>query len=652
MHASTDWSDIMRRVHSIISLSIIFVLVCLSVSWAELLKRDDFQDRKSWWSWESIGGGVSPSVHDGIVILVVNYGTSSGPSDSAIWDGANIYDNCTVNIRAKAISPMRPGTIGWGFWNYVPPWYSFDIADSNIAWFMKQYNPYDASMTWWGTWTRNAVSGNSNFLALPNIDVNQWHLYRIERYDGVVRFYVDGSLVAFYSENLPQGPLAFHLWVDNYNYPFDPTDPIVYRAFSQPSILIADFVEIYNEQLGSSETPSGSLLLKKMPNESGIGQVRYLWEDYSFESPGGKLVAVVTGRAENYGTYSDDDDMRVVIDDTDLGWDTSVSFDGQQLNGSNKSLVYIDQFEGGAHSIKIFGDVTPLLYDVTVVGSENGDVMLSYELNERAPGGSNYLWKEYEFTTKEEEEVVFIVSASANQNSGSHDDLRIVIDDEDHGWDSDFAVSGDQLFGEAKVLTIRRDLLQGPHVLRIYASGTPTLHNIIIYGSEEIAPTNQPPILGFIGNRSLNEGETLDFSISANDPDGDGLTCSSANLPAGAIFDPVSCTFTWTPTNDQAGTYSNILFTVTDDGVPPLSDSETITITVGDVNRPPVLDAIGSRSVNEGETLTFTVTGSDPDGHGLNWEHSGFFNSETFPGRPDRGREEFDRGGVRKRGTS
>ena len=42
-----------------------------------------------------------------------------------------------------------------------------------------------------------------------------------------------------------------------------------------------------------------------------------------------------------------------------------------------------------------------------------------------------------------------------------------------------------------------------------------------------------------------------------------------------------------------------------------------ITITVGDVNRPPVLDPIGNLQVDEGQLLEFVVTGADPDGDGL-----------------------------------
>ena len=52
---------------------------------------------------------------------------------------------------------------------------------------------------------------------------------------------------------------------------------------------------------------------------------------------------------------------------------------------------------------------------------------------------------------------------------------------------------------------------------------------------------------------------------------------------------------------------------VTDDGLPSLEDFETITITVNDVNLPPVLAAIGAQSVDEGSPLTFTASATDPD---------------------------------------
>jgi hypothetical protein len=88
---------------------------------------------------------------------------------------------------------------------------------------------------------------------------------------------------------------------------------------------------------------------------------------------------------------------------------------------------------------------------------------------------------------------------------------------------------------------------------------------------------NQPPILGPVGNRTVNEGEILEFTISANDSDNDTLTYSASELPSGASFDPESRTFSWTPRFDQAGTYPNVHFEVSDGS---LVDSEDIAITV------------------------------------------------------------------------
>lgn len=123
---------------------------------------------------------------------------------------------------------------------------------------------------------------------------------------------------------------------------------------------------------------------------------------------------------------------------------------------------------------------------------------------------------------------------------------------------------------------------------------------------------NRPPALADIGDQQAWEGQLLSFVVSGSDPDGGPLAYTTGSLPQGAQFDPATRTFTWTPDWGQKGTYS-VQFTVTDSGTPPLSDSKTITITVGHTNRPPVLNHIGAKSINESETLSFTVSATDPD---------------------------------------
>jgi hypothetical protein len=144
-----------------------------------------------------------------------------------------------------------------------------------------------------------------------------------------------------------------------------------------------------------------------------------------------------------------------------------------------------------------------------------------------------------------------------------------------------------------------------------------------------VNPVNDPPALTPIGNKTINEGELLGFTITATDPDGDTLAYSAGNLPTGATFDSGTGKFSWTPDYTQAGNY-NVLFTVTDNGTPPLSASETITITVGNVNRPPVLDPIGNKTVNEGQVLTIKITATDPDGDTLTYSASNLPSGATF----------------------
>ena len=115
-------------------------------------------------------------------------------------------------------------------------------------------------------------------------------------------------------------------------------------------------------------------------------------------------------------------------------------------------------------------------------------------------------------------------------------------------------------------------------------------------------------------------GNQLSFQVSATDADGDALTYSASNLPAGANFDPASRTFTWTPT--AAGTFNNVHFEVSD-GTD--TDSEDISITVtggGGGNQPPVLAAIGNKDATVGNQLSFQVSATDPDGDALNYSAS------------------------------
>jgi hypothetical protein len=137
---------------------------------------------------------------------------------------------------------------------------------------------------------------------------------------------------------------------------------------------------------------------------------------------------------------------------------------------------------------------------------------------------------------------------------------------------------------------------------------------------------DRPPVLNAIGNKSVNEGTALTFTISASDADGDALTYSASNLPVGATFNATNRTFSWTPSLSQAGVYTGVHFQVSDG---QMTDYEDVTITVID-EVPPVLNAIGNKSVNEGATLSFTISGSDANGDALMYSASNLPVGATF----------------------
>ena len=91
---------------------------------------------------------------------------------------------------------------------------------------------------------------------------------------------------------------------------------------------------------------------------------------------------------------------------------------------------------------------------------------------------------------------------------------------------------------------------------------------------------NAPSFDNVVG-QIKNEGEPIEFSVNAVDPNGQALTYSSGALPPGATF--INKVFSWTPGFDQSGNY-NVQFYVEDtDG---FQDSMSVGITVNNVEEP------------------------------------------------------------------
>jgi hypothetical protein len=188
----------------------------------------------------------------------------------------------------------------------------------------------------------------------------------------------------------------------------------------------------------------------------------------------------------------------------------------------------------------------------------------------------------------------------------------------------------DQHWAEFDITDLYREWVAGTrtnHGLAVVMENAPCFNcagsNFI--ASDELTYTDLRPKLTVstfeldpIGDKTVSEGAPLSFTLSATGAGGATLGWSSSTLPTGASLDPATGAFSWTPGYDQAGSYP-ITFTVTTDDAPPLSDSETITVTVNDYAAP-VLPSVTSPTLPEGGLLGLDLAVVNPSpGQVLNY---------------------------------
>ena len=128
---------------------------------------------------------------------------------------------------------------------------------------------------------------------------------------------------------------------------------------------------------------------------------------------------------------------------------------------------------------------------------------------------------------------------------------------------------------------------------------------------------NQAPVLDSIGPKLVMETSTLNFNVTASDPDGTLPELYAEDLPLNATFVDSGTgvgTFEFTPELTQSGIYYVLFYTT--DG--EFADSETVEIVVAEIgNQPPVIDSIPPQIVQEGDTLVLGINAVDPEGDSI-----------------------------------
>src|SRR5205814_2255844 len=135
-------------------------------------------------------------------------------------------------------------------------------------------------------------------------------------------------------------------------------------------------------------------------------------------------------------------------------------------------------------------------------------------------------------------------------------------------------------------------------------------------------------------NMTVKEGATANQALSATDADGQALTFTKA---AGPTYATVTTT---TPGTGTAAGNLALAPGFSDAGVATVSitasdgaasDTKSLSVTVNNVNRAPVLAQLGNMTVVAGATADQAFTATDPDGDAITFTSTG----PTFMTRTD-----------------
>ncbi|HIH42732.1 TPA: S8 family serine peptidase [Candidatus Woesearchaeota archaeon] len=127
-----------------------------------------------------------------------------------------------------------------------------------------------------------------------------------------------------------------------------------------------------------------------------------------------------------------------------------------------------------------------------------------------------------------------------------------------------------------------------------------------------VSNVNRKPTLAALSDIAVDESQLVTITAAATDPDNDAITYA-INDTRFVKSSSANNVFTWQTTYDDAGTYNIKIFAT--DGT--LSDSQTLKVTVNNVNRAPVLQSITDMTLDEGNLAEIFLSATDPDGQAI-----------------------------------
>ena len=141
-----------------------------------------------------------------------------------------------------------------------------------------------------------------------------------------------------------------------------------------------------------------------------------------------------------------------------------------------------------------------------------------------------------------------------------------------------------------------------------------TINTVVRAGLDDTT-FNQAPTISGSPATSIIAGSNYSFTPSAADPEGDSLTFSIVNRPGWASFSTATGRLSGIPTISNAGSYNNIVISVSDGEFS--ASLPTFAINVVRNNAAPTISGSPPGQVNANQLYSFTPTASDSDGDRL-----------------------------------
>ncbi|WP_276784305.1 tandem-95 repeat protein [Thalassolituus oleivorans] len=134
--------------------------------------------------------------------------------------------------------------------------------------------------------------------------------------------------------------------------------------------------------------------------------------------------------------------------------------------------------------------------------------------------------------------------------------------------------------------------------------------------SVTVNSVNDAPVITSVPNTSATEAVAYSYAVTASDVEGDTLTWSLTEAPAGMEIDADTGVINWTPGN--AATNPTVVIQVSDGAA---SSTQTFVIEIGAVNDAPVITEGDTAQINTSEDTvgSITLNATDADSATLTW---------------------------------